>query len=167
MLAAGGEFHVQHRFAGAEGVHHAPFDGVDDLLAGPTAIAFINGDVVEAAKGLRDFAKANPLLVIKGGVLEGKVLSADEVKKLADLESRDNLFPDLDFRVWPETGDPAAIGAEMDRIAAEREASQPLRSRTGGSTFKNPDGDRAWSLPSGFFSTKSAISQRQMVIRRY
>ena len=46
--------------------------GVDDLLTGPTAIAFINGDVVEAAKGLRDFAKANPTLVIKGGVLDGK-----------------------------------------------------------------------------------------------
>jgi UDP-N-acetylmuramate dehydrogenase len=48
------------------------------------------------------------------------------------------------FRGTP--GDPAAIGAEMDRIAAEREASQPLRSRTGGSTFKNPDGDKAWRL---------------------
>jgi len=43
-------------------------------------------------------------------------------------------------------GDPAAIGAEMDRIAAEREASQPLRSRTGGSTFKNPPGTKAWKL---------------------
>jgi len=43
-------------------------------------------------------------------------------------------------------GDSAAIGAEMDRIAAEREASQPLRSRTGGSTFKNPDGAKAWRL---------------------
>jgi len=43
-------------------------------------------------------------------------------------------------------GDPATIGAEMDRIAAEREASQPLRSRTGGSTFKNPEGNKAWKL---------------------
>ena len=43
-------------------------------------------------------------------------------------------------------GEPAAIGAEMDRIAAEREASQPLRSRTGGSTFKNPEGGKAWAL---------------------
>ena len=50
--------------------------GFDDLLTGPTAIAFINGDVVEAAKGLRDFAKANPALVIKGGVLDGKPLDA-------------------------------------------------------------------------------------------
>ena len=45
-----------------------------------------------------------------------------------------------------EAGDPSAIGAEMDRIAAEREASQPLRSRTGGSTFKNPPGTKAWKL---------------------
>jgi len=43
-------------------------------------------------------------------------------------------------------GDPVTIGAEMDRIAAEREASQPLRSRTGGSTFKNPEGHKAWAL---------------------
>ena len=54
----------------------AGIDGFEDLLTGPTAIAFINGDVVEAAKGLRDFAKANPTLVIKGGVLDGKPLDA-------------------------------------------------------------------------------------------
>jgi large subunit ribosomal protein L10 len=73
----------------------AGVDGVDDLLLGPTAIAFINGDVVEAAKGLRDFAKANPSLVIKGGVLEGKSLDAKEIAKLADLESREVLLAKL------------------------------------------------------------------------
>jgi large subunit ribosomal protein L10 len=62
------------------------------LLQGPTAIAFVKGDPVDAAKGLRDFAKANPLLVIKGGVLDGKALSADEIKKIADLESREVLL---------------------------------------------------------------------------
>ncbi|KQP78732.1 50S ribosomal protein L10 [Aeromicrobium sp. Leaf289] len=67
----------------------------DDLLTGPTAIAFIKGDVVEAAKGLRDFAKANTTLVIKGGFLDGKSLDADEVKKLADLESREVLLAKL------------------------------------------------------------------------
>jgi large subunit ribosomal protein L10 len=66
--------------------------GFDDLLTGPTAIAFINGDVVEAAKGLRDFAKANPTLVIKGGVLDGKPLDAAEIAKLASLESREVLL---------------------------------------------------------------------------
>jgi large subunit ribosomal protein L10 len=69
--------------------------GFDDLLTGPTAIAFINGDVVEAAKGLRDFAKANPALIIKGGVLDGSILDAKEVAKLADLESREVLMGKL------------------------------------------------------------------------
>jgi large subunit ribosomal protein L10 len=66
--------------------------GFDELLAGPSAIAFIKGDPVEAAKGLRDFAKAHPLLVIKGGVMDGKPLSAAEIAKLADLESREVLL---------------------------------------------------------------------------
>ena len=70
----------------------AGIEGLGDLLAGPSAIAFIKGDAVEAAKGLRDFAKANPLLVIKGGVMDGKSLSAAEVTKLADLESREVLL---------------------------------------------------------------------------
>ena len=70
-------------------------EGFDDLLTGPTAIAFIKGDVVEAAKGLRDFAKANPNLVIKGGVYEGKTLDASEIAKLADLESREVLLAKL------------------------------------------------------------------------
>lgn len=69
--------------------------GFDELLTGPTAIAFINGDVVEAAKGLRDFAKANPTLVIKGGVLDGQPLDAAEIAKLADLESREVLLGKL------------------------------------------------------------------------
>ena len=67
----------------------------DELLTGPTAIAFITGDPVDAAKGLRDFAKANPALVLKGGFLEGKTLSADEINKLADLESREVLLAKL------------------------------------------------------------------------
>ena len=67
----------------------------DSLLQGPTAIAFVKGDPVEAAKGLRDFAKTNPLLVIKGGVLEGKTLTAAEVTKIADLESREVLLAKL------------------------------------------------------------------------
>ena len=64
----------------------------DELLVGPTAIAFVKGDPVEAAKGLRDFAKSHPLLVIKGGLLDGKALSADEVNRIADLESREVLL---------------------------------------------------------------------------
>ncbi len=70
----------------------AAFDG---QLTGPSAIAFVTGDPVEAAKGLRDFARTNPALVIKSGVLDGKALSADEIRKLADLESREVLLAKL------------------------------------------------------------------------
>ncbi|MDA8439252.1 MAG: 50S ribosomal protein L10, partial [Propionibacterium sp.] len=73
----------------------AGIEGLEEQLTGPTAIAFISGDVATVAKGLRDFAKANPLLVIKGGVMDGRVLDADEVKKLADLESREVLLAKL------------------------------------------------------------------------
>ena len=73
----------------------AGVDAFDGQLAGPSAIAFVEGDPVSVAKSLRDFAKANPLLVIKGGVLEGKALSAAEITKLADLESREVLLAKL------------------------------------------------------------------------
>jgi large subunit ribosomal protein L10 len=73
----------------------AGIEGLDAQLSGPTALAFITGDVANVAKGLRDFAKANPLLVIKGGVMDGRVLDAESVKKLADLESREVLLAKL------------------------------------------------------------------------
>ena len=67
----------------------------DGQLTGPSAIAFVTGDPVEAAKGLRDFARTNPLLVIKAGVLEGKAMTAEEIGRLADLESRETLLARL------------------------------------------------------------------------
>ncbi len=73
----------------------AGVEAFDGLIQGPSAIAFVKGDPVEAAKGLRDFAKAHPLLVIKGGVLDGKTLSTAEIQKLADLESREVLLAKL------------------------------------------------------------------------
>ncbi|CAB4333262.1 MAG: 50S ribosomal protein L10 [Actinobacteria bacterium] len=70
----------------------AGVEGFDSLLTGPTAIAFIKGDAVAAAKGLDTFAKEHPLLVIKGGLMDGKFLTADDIKKLAKLESREVLL---------------------------------------------------------------------------
>jgi large subunit ribosomal protein L10 len=66
--------------------------GLDDMFVGPTAVAFIGGEPVDAAKALRDFAKTHPLLVIKGGLLDGRKIEPNEVSKLADLESRDVLL---------------------------------------------------------------------------
>jgi large subunit ribosomal protein L10 len=65
---------------------------IEALLEGPTAIAFVSGDAVTAAKGLRDFSRANPLLVIKGGLFENRAVTADEIRRLADLESREVLL---------------------------------------------------------------------------
>ncbi|UQU64181.1 50S ribosomal protein L10 [Couchioplanes caeruleus] len=73
----------------------AGIEGLDALFAGPTALAFVSGDPVEAAKGLRAFARTNPALVIKGGVFEGKAISAEEVGKIADLEPREVLLAKL------------------------------------------------------------------------
>ncbi|HEY5878465.1 MAG TPA: 50S ribosomal protein L10 [Nakamurella sp.] len=73
----------------------AGVQGLDDLFVGPTAVAFVTGEPVDAAKALRDFAKAHPLLVIKGGLLDGRPLAPAEVTKLADLDSREVLLGKL------------------------------------------------------------------------
>jgi large subunit ribosomal protein L10 len=73
----------------------AGVQGLDELLVGPTAIAFVTGEPVDAAKALRNFAKDNKGLVIKGGVMDGRPLSTQEVEKLADLESREVLLAKL------------------------------------------------------------------------
>lgn len=73
----------------------AGVSGLDDLLAGPSAIAFVKGDPVDAAKGIRKFAKENPALVIKGGFMDGAVLTAAQIGAIADLESREVLLSKL------------------------------------------------------------------------
>lgn len=73
----------------------AGVEGLDPMLQGPSALAFVKGDPVTAAKAIKNFSKENPLLVIKGGFLDGKVLSAADVQKLADLESREVLLAKL------------------------------------------------------------------------
>ena len=73
----------------------AGIEGFEDLLAGPSAIAFVDGDPVEAAKGFRDFAKDNPDLVVKGGYMDGAILTPQDFAKFADLESREVLLAKL------------------------------------------------------------------------
>jgi large subunit ribosomal protein L10 len=91
----GAQYTVAKNTLAKRAASNAGLEGLESLFTGPTALAFVSGDVVEAAKGLRDFAKANPQLVIKGGIFEGKPLSAAEVTKLADLESREVLLAKL------------------------------------------------------------------------
>jgi large subunit ribosomal protein L10 len=104
---------------------------LSSLLTGPSAVAFVTGDVVETAKGLRDFAKANPLLVIKGGVLDGKALTPQEITKLADLEPREVLLAKLAGALKATqsraAGAFAALPTQMaqlaDALRAKQEAS--------------------------------------------
>jgi large subunit ribosomal protein L10 len=101
----------------------------DSLLVGPTAIAFVTGDPVVAAKGLRDFARTNPLLVIKGGVLDGKTLTAAEVARIADLESREVLLAKLAGAIKALPTRAAGLFqaplAQMARLAKALEAQKP------------------------------------------
>jgi large subunit ribosomal protein L10 len=104
--------------------------GIDQsLLVGPTAIAFISGDPVDAAKGLRTFAQANPTLVIKGGLMEGRALSTAEVEQIADLESREVLLGKLAgaMKALPTraAGLFQAPLSQVARLAAALEATKP------------------------------------------
>ena len=104
-----------------------------DLLSGPSAIAFVKGDVVDAAKGLRDFSRANPLLVIKGGVLDGKAISPAEIERLADLEPREVLLAKLAGDMKASMSKAAAVmNALPVQMAQLAEALRAKREAEGG-----------------------------------
>ena len=106
---------------------------LDGLLSGPSAIAFVEGDVVEAAKGLRDFSRANPFLVIKGGVLDGKAMTPAEINKLADLESREVLLAKLAGAMKASMAGAAAVFAALPvQMAQLAEALRAKRAAEGG-----------------------------------
>jgi large subunit ribosomal protein L10 len=92
LREAGGQYKISLvRFA----VRELGLEQLDEMLLGPTAIAFVDGDAASVAKSLRDFARANPNLVIKGGILGGAILSAKDTSALAELPSRDQLLAQL------------------------------------------------------------------------
>ncbi len=110
----------------------AGIEGLDALFTGPTALAFVNGDVVEAAKGLRAFAKANPVLKIKGGVFEGKAITADDVNKIADLESREVLLAKLAGAMKGNLSKAAGLfQAPLSQVARLAAALQEKREKDG------------------------------------
>ncbi|MFM2076952.1 MAG: ribosomal protein [Actinomycetota bacterium] len=92
LKPAGGEYKVYKNTLARFAAQNAGLDGLVDVLVGPSGITFANGDIAATAKALRDAAKANPLLVIKGGAMGTTVLSAKDVEALAELPSRDVLL---------------------------------------------------------------------------
>jgi large subunit ribosomal protein L10 len=110
----------------------AGIDGLEELFKGPTALAFVSGDPVEAAKSIRDFGKAHPALIIKGGVFEGQTISADEVRRLADLESREVLLAKLAGAMKANLSKAAALfQAPLSKTARLAAALQEKRERSG------------------------------------
>src|ERR1039457_5890775 len=117
---------------------------LDGLLSGPSAIAFVDGDVVEAAKGLRDFSKANPFLVIKGGVLDGKAITPAEISRLADLESREVLLAKLAGAMKASMSGAAAVfaalPAQMAQLAEALRAKRAAEAAADGGAEAPADG---------------------------
>jgi large subunit ribosomal protein L10 len=107
LTPAGGQYKVYKNTLVRFAARDAGLEGLDALLEGPTAVAFIKGDAAAAAKALRDFSRTQPLLVIKGGVLGDKILSVAETTALADLPSREVLLARL----------AGAIAAPMQQMA--------------------------------------------------
>jgi large subunit ribosomal protein L10 len=126
-------------------------EAVSPMLSGPSAIAFVDGDVAQAAKGLLDFAKANPLLVIKGGVLDGKALTAAEVGRLADLEPREVLLAKLAGAMKASMAGAAAtfnaLPTQMallaDALRAKVEAGSPAPAQAEATEAGPPEADTA------------------------
>ncbi|GAA1593211.1 50S ribosomal protein L10 [Actinomadura kijaniata] len=124
--------------------------GIDEqfqnLLEGPSAIAFVKGDVVETAKGLRDFAKANPLLVIKGGFVDGKSMDATEITKLADLESREVLLAKMAGAMKGSMANAAALFNALPTQTARLAEALRAKREAEGETAEAPaaaDGEAA------------------------
>jgi len=111
----------------------AGITGIDDLLAGPSAIAFVTGDAVDAAKAIRDFAKENPALVIKGGYMDGKTLDANDISTLANLESREVLLSKLAGAMKAKQSQAAALfAAPLSKTARALGALQTKLEANGG-----------------------------------
>jgi large subunit ribosomal protein L10 len=106
---------------------------LDGMLTGPSAIAFVKGDLVEAAKGLRDFSRANPLLVIKGGVLDGRAITPADIEQLAELEPREVLLAKLAGGMKASMARAAAVMSALPaQMAQLTEALRAKREAEGG-----------------------------------
>jgi len=132
-----------------------------DLLTGPSAIAFVHGDVVEAAKGLRDFARTYPFLVIKGGVLDGKPLTPPEIVRLADLESREVLLAKLAGAMKASlagaAGTFAALPQQMARLLGALE--QKRADGEGGAAVPAGDSDSGGPAPEAAEAAPEAVGE--------
>jgi large subunit ribosomal protein L10 len=122
----------------------AGVEGLDELLVGPTAIAFITGEIVDAAKALRDFSRTNQALVIKGGFMDGRPLTVAEVNQLADLESREVLLAKLAGAMKANLSKAAALfAAPASQVARLAQALVDKRAEESGAAPADADASGA------------------------
>ncbi len=122
----------------------AGVEGLDALLTGPTAIAFVRGEPVGAAKALRDFARTNQALVIKGGFMDGRALTVAEVNQIADLESREVLLAMLAGAMKANLSKAAALfAAPASQVARLAQALADKRAGESGELAPSPSVDEA------------------------
>lgn len=96
----------------------AGVEGLDDLLTGPTAVAFIEGEAVDAAKAMKDFGKDNKAFVVKGGYMDGNPLSADQVDAIAEMDNRETTFAKIAGAINGNLANTAALlNAETSQLA--------------------------------------------------
>lgn len=132
-LGDGATYRVAKNTLVKRAAEDAGVTGLEELLVGPTAITFITGEPVDAAKTLRDFAKANQGLVIKGGYMDGRALTVDEVNRLADLESREVLLSKLAGAMKGSLAKAAGLfGAPASQVARLAQALADKRAEEGG-----------------------------------
>jgi large subunit ribosomal protein L10 len=135
-LGSGASYRVAKNTLVKRAAEAADIEGLEALFVGPTAIAFVEGEPVDAAKALRDFAKEHKGLVIKGGYMDGRPLTVNEVEKIADLDSRDVLLAKLagamKGNLTKAAGLFAAPASQVARLAAalqeKKEQAAPAES---------------------------------------
>jgi large subunit ribosomal protein L10 len=143
-LGAGTTYTVSKNTLVKRAAEDAGLEGLDALLVGPTAIAFIKGEPVDAAKAIRDFAKDNKALVIKGGYMDGRSLSVDEVTRIADLDSREVLLAKLAGAMKGNLSKAAALfAAPASQVARLAQALADKRAAEGSSDAAAPAADAA------------------------
>ena len=141
--------------------------GIDALLVGPTAVAFIQGEPVQAAKALRDFAKANPVLIVKGGVMDGRTISPEEIAKLASLESREvllgkmagALLASLSNAVYLFNAPLAQAARVVGALQAKAEADPSVLGGGAGTPAPTPAAEETTEAPAAEETTEASVAE--------
>src|SRR3954463_10158661 len=146
-------------------VREAGFAELEALLEGPSAIAFVTGDPINVAKGIRDFARTHPALVVKGGLFDGKPMTPDELRKLADLESREVLLAKLAGAMKGSLQQAVSLFAAPLSQAAraigalEAKAQQDPSVLAGGAGTPAPAAEEAPEAPAAEETTEAPVAE--------